>query len=276
MIKPLEKNLKEDVQSLQPLCRAVYRRTGLDLHPYKEKFLRRRVAVRLRATGLKDLEEYVGYLRRQEEEIERFLLSFTIHVSTFFRNPSTYEAIGREVLPRLFPSGTAEGVRVWSVGCARGEEPYSLAILISEHLGRIPSPGEVRIEASDVDEKVLVEAKRGEFSQSQLRDLDPLLVQKYFRRDGAYRLVPEIRKLVKFHRSDVFMDPLQGEYDFILCRNLLIYIERQPQEEVLERFHRSLHGGGYLVLGRTEAVVGGLRKSFEAVDHRERIYRKIS
>lgn len=265
----------EDVESLNPLCRLVYRKTGLDLQPYKEKYLRRRVAVRLRATSQPDLAGYLAYLQEEDGELERLILCLTIHVSTFFRNPTTFKAIREQVLPELFGRPSPRPLSFWSVGCARGEEPYSLAILASEYMGEAPDRREIRIEAIDVDASVLEEAKEGRFVESQIRDIDPALARKYFTRNGSFRLVPRIRKMVRFHRRDILMEPTEDGYDFILCRNLLIYIERAPQEAILEGFYHALRPGGYLVLGRTEALVGSARRFFEIVDAKERIYRRI-
>jgi len=246
----------------------------MDLHPYKEKFLRRRVAVRLRATGCVALEEYVAYLKRHESELDRLILCLTIHVSTFFRNPSTFQVVKEQVFPALFAVPPAGPVRFWSVGCARGEEPYSLAILISEYLGEALGEYDVRIDAIDIDEKVLEEAKAAVFRRSQLKGLDLSLEKKYFVEGGSCRLVRNIRGMVKFHRRDILTDPPEGDFDFVLCRNLLIYIEREPQEKIVEHFSRVLRPGGFLALGRTEVLVGPARESFEVVDARERIYRK--
>jgi chemotaxis protein methyltransferase CheR len=267
-------DVSEDAGNLDPLHRAVYRKTGMDLHPYKEKFLRRRVAVRLRATGCENVARYVAYLESDEEELDKLLLCLTIHVSSFFRNPSTFRAVEEKVFPDLFAGPPSRPVRLWSVGCARGEEPYSLAILISEYLGEDLRGRNVRIEAIDIDEKILEEAKGGGFRKSQLKELDPSLEKRYFVKNDSYRIVPGIRKMVKFHRLDILMDPPAGEYDFILCRNLLIYIERKPQEQIVEHFSRVLRPGGFLALGRTEVLVGPAREAFEVVDARERIYRK--
>jgi len=262
-------------ESLSPLCRLVYRQTGLNLQPYKEKYLRRRVAVRLRATGKDDLAGYVDYLKNENNELEELIICLTIHVSTFFRNPTTFSAIGEQVFPDLLGGKSADPLRFWSVGCARGEEPYSLAILVREYLASRGFRRKVTIDAIDVDARVLEEAKRAEFPESRMKEIDPVLAQKYFKVNGRWRLTPAVRDMVKFHRRDIFMDTPSGTYDFILCRNLLIYVEREPQERILERFHRVLRPGGYLVLGRTEALVGGARRFFEIVDAKERIYRRI-
>jgi chemotaxis protein methyltransferase CheR len=264
----------KEVESMSSLCRIVYRRSGLDLRPYKEKFLRRRVDVRMRATGEKDLASYVRHLKREEGELEELVLCITIHVSTFFRNPSTFSAIGGKVLPVVFNDRNAGTVRFWSVGCARGEEPYSLAILIVEHLGGVPSKRKVRIEAVDVDEQVLDDARKAAFTGNQLKEIDASLTAKYFVKNGSYRLAPEVKEMVTFRRRDILRDASTVEYDFILCRNLLIYIEREVQEDVLGRLHRALRPGGFLALGRAEVMVGPIRERFEVVDLKERIYRK--
>jgi chemotaxis protein methyltransferase CheR len=268
------REVREDSGSLDTLCRVVFRKAGMDLRLYKEKYLRRRVAVRLRATGCAGLEEYVALLKRDEGELERLVVCLTIHVSTFFRNPSTFRAVEKKVFPALFASSSRRPLRFRSVGCARGEEPYSLAILLREHLGGRSGAGEVTIEAIDIDEKVLSEARGGVYRRSRLKGLDPSLEKKYFTGSGSCRLVPEIRNMVTFRRGDVLTDPPEGTFDFVLCRNLLIYIEREAQEKIVKNFSSVLRPGGFLALGRTEVLVGSARESFEVVDARERVYRK--
>jgi chemotaxis protein methyltransferase CheR len=259
------------------LRRIVRERTGLDLAPYKDRFLERRLAIRLRATGHASLEEYVGHLASAEGEVDNLMHCLTIHVSTFFRNASTLAAIREAVLPEIFARGGARrSVRFWSVGCARGEEPYSLAILVLEHLGAERRHWDVQIHGIDVDDRVLEEAKAASFTPHQIGDLDAALRDRWFTREGArWSLVPEARRLVRFHRRDILMEPPGTDYDFILCRNLLIYLDRGAQEAVLERFGAALRPGGFLVLGRTEIFVGAGRAAFEVVDARERIYRRL-
>jgi chemotaxis protein methyltransferase CheR len=257
------------------LLRVVHDRTGLDLEAYKERFIERRVAIRVRATRHKDIDDYLTYLTADGEEMERLLRCLTIHVSSFFRNASTFAAIRRDVFPALFAPGAPRHPRFWSVGCARGEEPYSLAILALEHLGAGRRGWDVQIQAIDVDNRVLEEAKQGDYGWHQVAELDQALRERYFVNEVRWRVVPEIRRMVRFHRRDILMDPPHGEFDFILCRNLLIYLDRPGQELVLERFARCLRPGGFLVLGRTEVFVGAGREAFEVVDPRERIYRRL-
>ena len=257
------------------LRRLVHDRTGFDLVSYKDRFIERRVAIRVRATRHERFNDYLAYLSREKGEMDRLLRCLTIHVSSFFRNASTFEAIHREVFPELFAPGATRHQRFWSVGCSRGEEPYSLAILVHEYLGEARRRWDVRIQAVDIDDRVLVEAKAGEYAWHQVADLEPARRERFFIHGERWRLVPEILRMVRFHRRDILMDPPDGEYDFIFCRNLLIYLDRPGQETVLERFARCLRPGGYLVLGRTEMFVGAVREAFEVVDSRERIYRRL-
>ncbi len=266
--------MSETIESLNPLFQIVHQKTGLDLKPYKEKFLRRRLAVRLRATHRRRLADYLPYLEREHDEMDKLILCFTIHVSTFYRNPTTFQAITERVFPELFSGSSSGQFKFWSVGCARGEEPYSLAIALREFLGSDLGSYDIQIQGTDVDERVLEEAKAGEFRQNQLTGLDPALTEKYFVGNGRYKLVPAIKNMVRFHRRDVLLDFHGGDSDFILCRNLMIYLERDSQEVILERFHRALRSGGFLVLGRAEVMVGPIREVFNVVDAKERIYRK--
>ncbi len=257
------------------LRRLVHDRTGFDMEHYKDRFIERRVAIRVRATHQEQLGDYLKLLSREREEMDCLLRCLTIHVSSFFRNASTFEAIRSEVFPGIFAPGASRHPRFWSVGCSRGEEPYSLAILAHEYLGEARRAWDVRIEAVDIDDRVLTEAKAGEYTWHQVADLDPVRRERFFVHGDRWRLVPEIRQMVRFHRRDILMEPPEGQYDFILCRNLLIYLDRPGQEAVLARFARGLRPGGYLVLGRTEVFVGADREGFEVVDPRERIYRRL-
>lgn len=257
------------------LRRLVRDRTGIDLEAYRGRFIERRVAIRLRATGHRRLVDYLRHLSRERGEMEQLVRCLTIHVSSFFRNPGTFEAIGREVFPEIFAPGASRHPRFLSVGCSRGEEPYSLAMLVQEHLGAQRGGWDVRIEATDVDDRVLEQAKAGEYGASQLAGVDPVRRRLHFAGEGPWRVVPAIRRMVSFHRRDVLMHPPGPEYDCILCRNLLIYFDRPGQAAVFERLARSLRPGGFLVLGRTEMFVGPGREAFEAVDPRERIYRRL-
>jgi chemotaxis protein methyltransferase CheR len=251
---------------------------GFSLEGYKDKCVRRRINIRVRATQSPTPEAYGALLARNEAEVEQLLRVLTIHVSHFFRNPSTFEKIAREILPQLLRERCgSRGIRIWSVGCAGGEEPYSLAIILRERFPALVAGAGVTIRASDVDAATLEAARSALYRPDRLAEVSPELLARWFTPEGErYRLNREIRELVDFVRDDL-NDPahIGEECDLVICRNVLIYFERWKQEEILNGFADALKSGGILVLGKSESLFGSARKRFRTVCPVERIYRVI-
>jgi chemotaxis protein methyltransferase CheR len=202
----------------------------------------------------------------------------TIHVSQFFRNPPTFEKLRSDVLPHLFErcreGGTA--LRLWSVGCAAGEEPYSLAITLRTCFADAMETVPVSIVATDVDADVLERARDGVYGEDRLAGVDPLLRARYFEeRNGRFFLCDEIRRMVTFRKGDLFHVDEYPSCDLILCRNVLIYFERSQQERIIKGFARALPLGGILVLGKSETLVGESRRLFRTICPVERIYGRM-
>jgi len=249
-------------------------RRGFDLGMYKDRCIKRRIAARIRGLGYSDPLPYLDRLREDEAEVDLLLGALSIHVSQFFRNPSTFFSLERQVLPELIQRVRALGrseLRLWSAGCAGGEEAYSLALLMAE---LVPVGMRVAILGSDVSEGVLAQARQGLFPPARLTEVPPHLLDRYFRAEGGqYRLADEVRRTVTFQRHDLLA---AGDYppaDLILCRNVLIYFSREEQELILARFAAALTPGGVLVLGRAETLLGDNRRIFQAEWPTERIYR---
>jgi chemotaxis methyl-accepting protein methylase len=243
---------------------------------YKEKCLRRRIAVRMRARGVHRFADYAALLDRDSVEYERLLDTLTINVTKLFRNWSTFDAIGRTVVPILW-EGSARPIRTWSAGCSSGEEPYSLAILFHRHAalrGESIDASRVHILGSDIDRASLDAARRGQYPEAAFADTPADLRRRYFSVRPPFEVVPEIRPLVSFERRDLIVDPPQSGMHLIVCRNVLIYFDRTTQEALFQRFHDALAPGGYLVLGKVETLLGPTRSLFSAVDPRERIFRR--
>lgn len=241
---------------------------------YRQRCLLRRVAVRMRARGLADPKEYALLLDSDPDEYNELLRVLTINVSKFFRNPDTWEVIREHVLP-----GLAERERplaIWSAGSAAGEEAYSIAILLYELLGGENGKGlkGISIVGTDIDRAVLEQAKRARYPEVALSETPPQLRQRWFSVREPYRLKPVIRSLVEFKRLDILASRPEFDADLILCRNLLIYLDRKAQEQVFRMFVDVLRQGGFLVLGRVEGLARPVRRKFEVVSARERIYRK--
>jgi chemotaxis methyl-accepting protein methylase len=256
----------------------ITRDSGFQCSSYKDKCLRRRIAVRIRAKGAAGCAEYSEMLDNDPREYERLMRSLTVNVTKFFRNPETYAAIDQKVVPDLMARDDRE-IRVWSAGCSSGEEPYSIGILMHRHAavngGR--SLDSVSVVGTDIDTDCLEEAARGVYKESALGDTPADLREHYFPRvAGMHTMLPEVRRLVRFEVRDLLhFQPPFGDAHLIVCRNVIIYLERAAQDALFEHFHRTLAPGGFLVLGKVETLLGEARGLFSPVNARERIFRKI-
>lgn len=252
-------------------------RTGFNISAYKDKCMKRRIAIRMRATCSATAEDYCRLITEDEAELNHLVRVLTIHVSQFFRNPPTFQKIREVVLPMLFaPRVQAEApLRIWSVGCATGEEPYSLALILKEHFPDMLDCGEVSVLATDVDQEVLEQARKGVYGAERLADLPEPFKGKYFLEEaGKFELLQEIREMVEFRREDLNQVVDFPGADLILCRNVLIYFERRDQERIMHAFADALPPDGVLILGKSEILVGESRKRFDTLCPYERIYRK--
>ena len=272
--------IKADDPGFPRLMEKITRESGFRCASYKDKCLRRRIAVRMRAKGAYSANEYAGVLDTDPREYERLLRSLTVNVTKFFRNVETYHAIEKKVIPELW-STTSDGLRIWSAGCASGEEPYSLAILLHKHAcetqseNRLPA---VDVLGTDIDSEVLGAAERAFYAESALMETPRSLHAEYFPQVAGLRtMIPEVRSLVRFQNDDLLtFNPPMADVHLIVCRNVIIYFEREAQDRLIAEFHRVLAPGGFLVLGKVETLLGDSRALFEPVNARERIFRKES
>ncbi len=251
---------------------------GLDLDGYKPRWIRRRVGLRVRARACADGAAYAALLERDPAEVDRLNAALTISVSQFFRNPTTFARIAEVVLPPLFERAGSAGFRVWSVGCASGEEPYSLAILLREQFAERLARTRVSIQGLDRDEAGLDRARAAVYERDRLVEVSPELKARYFTATpaGRFQLVREVRQMVAFRRTNVLRpaELPRGSTHLILCRNILIYFARSEQERLLASFEERLAPGGFLVLGKAETLVAADRRRFRTVCPWERIYQR--
>jgi chemotaxis methyl-accepting protein methylase len=241
---------------------------------YRQRCLRRRVAVRMRARGIESPEAYAALLDQDPSEYERLLRVLTINVSRFFRNPEVWDAIRDRLLPELLAS---RGLKAWSAGSAGGEEAYSLAILVHEWLnerGRSSWWGDIRIIGTDIDGEAVEAARDASYTEVALTETPSEVRERWFTPGPPFRLKLPVTSRVEFHQLDLLSDRPDFEVDLILCRNLLIYLDREAQSRVFQTFVDTLRPGGYLVLGRVETLAPEARDRFDVVDGRERVYRK--
>jgi chemotaxis protein methyltransferase CheR len=260
------------------LTRKISRERGFGCASYKEKCLRRRVAVRMRARGVHSFEDYARILDADAGEYDRLIDALTINVTKLFRNWDAYAAMATKVVPALWHRDHAP-IRVWSAGCSSGHEPYSLAVLFHRHAtmnGQLDEIERVRILGTDIDRQCLAAAERGQFQESDFTDTPEELRRLYFSPTPPFTILPAVRPLVRFESRDLLSEaPPAGQHDLIVCRNVLIYFDRETQERLFEAFHDALAPGGFLVLGKVETLLGHSRTRFAPVDTRERIFRRL-
>lgn len=231
-------------------------RTGRDFSRYKRTTILRRIARRMQLNSVEDLATYVERLQEQPEEVRALAEDLLITVTRFFRDPEVFERLQRVEMERLFAGkGRADSVRVWSVGCATGEEAYSLAMLLVEESERHEVPIRFQVFASDLHSRSLEKAREGFYPSEIATDVGPERLQRFFQREaGGYRIRKELRELVVFASNNLLTDAPFSRLDLISCRNLLIYLERELQQEVIELFHYVLKPEGLLVLGSAESM----------------------
>jgi len=268
-----------DDPELLALCRKIERDRGFFCSSYKDGCVRRRIMVRMRIKGAASFGEYGALLDDDPLEYDRLISTLTINVSRFFRNPETFATIAMKVLPEL-AERAGPRIRIWSAGCASGEETYSLAVLCHQQMAqRWERANGIRFDivGTDVDADAIAAARRGRYGEASFVDTTPAVRDTYFPLSDGWRTAsPELRDIVTFQRQDMLGDsksPLR--FHLILCRNVIIYFERSTQEQLLERFHDLLLPGGYLVLGKVESLLGKTREKFSPIRPRERVYRRL-
>jgi chemotaxis methyl-accepting protein methylase len=259
------------------LIQKVERERGFACAAYKQSCLRRRVHARMRLRGAQTFNAYSAILDRDTREFDKLVDALTINVTRFFRNESIWESIGADVVGPLWRSDL-EDIRVWSAGCATGEEPYSMAILfhrLAAVSGMLNQIDRVKVLGTDVDAKAIDLAREAAFGPAALTEMPAEFRSRYFPDDAPFVPAAGIRRMVRFDRADLLGDGYPAEpQHVIICRNVLIYFDRPVQEQVLERFRNALAPGGYLILGKVESLLGGTRQHFEPIVQRARIFRR--
>ena len=259
----------------------LFERSTLDIANYKDKCIKRRIAVRVRANGCKTAEEYVNLLKRRTSETENLLKVLTINVTQFFRNPIAFDKIRNDVFPLIFKNKADKQdspLKIWSVGCSSGEEPYTLAIILKEYFEKELKRFPASIVATDFDAEMIAKAREGIYQEKSLEEVPVHLKAKYFTpsKGGSFSVVPQIKNMVTFKRRNILQDDLHEKQDLIICRNMLIYFSREQQGAILDKLTKSLTMDGFLILGKAETLVSNSRKAFKSVSSRERIYQKTN
>ncbi len=249
---------------------------GFDFTGYKRTTLQRRLRRRMDARGLSTLEEYRDYLELEPDEFARLFDSLLINVTGFFRDPIAWQALREAVLPELLAAkGPRRPIRIWSAGCATGEEAYTLAIVLAETMGVEDFMGRVKIYATDLDEDALQQARAGIYTERQTADVGEDLRKKYFEVSGTrYAFRRDMRRQIIFGRNDLTRDAPISRVDLLVARNTLMYFNAETQSNIIRKFHFALTDPGFLFLGKAEMLLNH-SDEFEPLDLRRRLFRKI-
>jgi chemotaxis protein methyltransferase CheR len=235
----------------------IINKENLDLSQYRDNYIQRRIYYRILRLECKSFKDYYEFLLADPKESARFIESFTIHVTQFFRDETPFRYLERELLPRIAEQkqhGSDKTIRILSAPCSTGEEPYSFAIIADYMKTHSNLTNPIDIQACDVDPKVIEYAQQGIYPSDTMKTISPASIQRNFKQIGAdlYEIKPHLKNYVTFFTHDLLKPLNLHNFDIIACRNFLIYISKQNQQQVIKNLVKSLNPDGYLMLGKTE------------------------
>ncbi|MGA7413482.1 MAG: chemotaxis protein CheB, partial [Bryobacteraceae bacterium] len=260
---------------LRKLLLLIRNSDGVDFTHYKANTVHRRILRRMLLKKIAGIREYLEYLRHHGAELSALHEDLLIHVTSFFREPESFDVLKNQILPKLLEGkGEGQPLRVWVPGCSTGEEAYSIAIVISEYLGDRKRKIPVQIFATDVSDRSIEHARAGIYAGSTLVGVGPERMRQFFSgSNGSHRVVQSIRDMCTFARQDLIQDPPFSRIDLISCRNVLIYLEPILQKRVAAAFHYALNSNGVLLLGKSESLTS-FPDLFAPLQKKSRFYKK--
>jgi two-component system CheB/CheR fusion protein len=250
---------------------------GFDFGAYKVSTLMRRVQKRMREVGVRSYAEYIDYLEVQPNEFGPLFDTVLINVTAFFRDPEAWQFLGEHILPRIVREKAPDvPIRIWSAGCATGEEAYTLAMLLAEAVGEEDFRKRIKIYATDADEEALIAARQGTYNERDVAGIPSDLLEKYFETSGSRRVFRnELRRCLIFGRHDLIQDAAISRLDLLVCRNTMMYFNTEAQERILARFHFAVNRTGYLFLGKAETLLSH-NSNFKPVELKHRVFSRTS
>ena len=275
----IQDTIETNPQYWEVLKQRIWDILDFDPQDYSNRFLQRRIESRMRYLGIKTFKEYAEVLISDRTEARELLRNLTIHVTHFFRDNSTYEAIEHDLIPELLRTKRESVknpiIRIWSAGCSSGEEPISCLIAVLEALKEEIDTQFLSIIGTDRDQNTIKKAKSAIYSTFQFTETKEYLLERYFEvhDDENFKLKSKYIKFLSYEVDDI-TKRIINNLDIILCRNTVIYFETKAKMRLYERFYDMLNPGGFFIMGKTEVLLGPAREKFEVYDHKERIFRK--
>ncbi|WP_121662595.1 CheR family methyltransferase [Metabacillus litoralis] len=248
-------------QDYELFIKNIKEKSGIDLSLYKEAQMKRRLISLYEKRGFSSFSEFYGGISKQNELYFEFLDRMTINVSEFYRNYKRWQVLEEKILPKLLEKNA--NLKVWSAACSTGEEPYTIAMILSKLLPL----SKVKVLATDIDENVIARAKLGIYPERSLNEVPDDIKRKYFKKEGTNYIVNEdIKKTVTFKKQNLLSDPFDSNFDLIVCRNVLIYFTEEAKEVLYMKFSNALKPNGVFFVGSTEQIFNADRFNFTSVD----------
>lgn len=263
-------------RELAYLLPQILKATGIDFSSYKEETLLRRLEKRKATLGMDSAEAYQALIRRDPEELHTLQHLFLVSLSSFFRDHESFRELERALSSLVSAKPAGEALRAWVPGCASGEEAYTLAIILHGLVKKSAAPHPIEIVATDLNPEALAIAREGKYRGTAFKEMENQLLDKYFIAHGQhYEVKPEIRSCVRFEQRDVLGGaPPGGKLDLVSCRNLLIYMKSNLQDQMISAFHQALVSKGLLFIGQSESLSFHGNSLFVAIDHYHRLFRR--
>ncbi len=278
MLKTAEKHVTKEDTDFVMLKNLIKDKLGFNCEYYKDSHFKRRIDVRLRASGSKNYGDYVRLLKDNADERTILMDTLTVNVTNFFRNTEVYDIVEKEVLPAVIKSkgsSPLKSIKIWSAGCSIGVEAYSIAMLLDHIMGANIKRYNISITGTDIDKASLKQAQQGVYSDIEMKDVRPAFLKKYFVQQGnQYHVTEELKKMTHFKSHDMISGPKIKGFDIIFCRNVTIYFEKELQEKLYMDFYDGLNENGFFVMGKTETLLGPSKDRFKPFNAKERIYCK--
>jgi chemotaxis protein methyltransferase CheR len=256
------------------LIRFIEHTLGIRCKNYKEDYIKRRLLSRMRSTDSSTYQDYLNYLKANPAELEKLRNALTINVTEFFRDSDVYEVIKKEIFPALIQRG--KRTRIWCAGCSTGEEPYSLAMILSDLIAQNPQIS-AQIYATDIDQIVLQKAKDGIYPPKTMVKLSESQIRRHFTKlpDGNFLVKPHLKELIRFRPHDLMSGiPVAQWLDLITCRNVTIYFNEQQKDSLARMFHGALGSRGFYIMGKTEYLGRTLENLFEPYHSLQKVFVK--
>lgn len=248
----------------------VFKEIGINLSAYKPNQLHRRIESLMARVGVTSLEEYTKLIKMDSSQRQRFLDFITINVTEFFRNPELFDELDKYIKSVYLPKN--QPLKIWSAACSIGCEPYSVAMMLQNN--NTVAATKHKILATDIDSTILVRAKEGEYTDNEMKNVKAEYLNKYFKTvNNKYQISQSIKNMVTFKKHDLILDSYEGNFDIILCRNVVIYFNTDVKNDIYKKFSQSLKPGGLLFVGATESIYNYREYGFEKAS--TFIYRKL-